>query len=441
MKTRTRQFTWIGHTRFGLGVLGIALSLALTATADAQTNGNDNAAADQKPTALTHPANPMIWDVDAMMEQAVQQISKRYSLNPQQEQYTRLLLTRRVREFLDEHESEVRELLQQSMDMQRGRAPNDKVSLQVWAQRALPLYQKASEAILEGNEEWGVILDESQKKIHDGDMNLMRSSFDGATNTLTQWSEGKGPALPTRKSPDDNTPTNATDDRVSDNPQPVRSQHIEENWKSYVSLFVQAYDLDKAAQNSAREKIFKEQYDKAQEYRQKRADDFARIEARLKALGKSDFNERKKLKDRQRDLERRIYELFIEMDERLQRLPTAAQVANVDATKKADLKKLYTALSGEHERQARKSRTTPKRTDTKAPKPGDAKTAAEKTPSETTAPKPDSEDKKPVADDDADASKKPKAEKPGEEEPAAKPEPDKKPDKNNTPKADERVAA
>ncbi|MCA9255030.1 MAG: hypothetical protein KDA33_05305, partial [Phycisphaerales bacterium] len=337
------------HTRFGAlmtALSGLCVAVALTLTTPAY--GQDDKPADEaKPTAVTHPQDPMIWDVDTMMEQAVQQISKRYSLNPQQEQYTRLLLTRRVREFLDEHETEARELLQESINMRTGKAKSDKVALQIWSQRAMPLYEEASRAILEGNEEWGVILTPEQKVIHDGDLDLMRKSFDGATKTMKLWSEGKGPALtvPRNTNPKGDTPTDAGG--VAPNPPRMPILNIEDNWKSYVNMFVSAYELDQSAQNSAREKILKEQYAKAQKYRESRAADFERIASRIKTLGANQQTERKKLLERQQLLERRIYDLFVEMDERLHKLPTAAQAANVSADKKQQLETLYAALAGD----------------------------------------------------------------------------------------------
>lgn len=360
MKIDKRRHTQFGFSRLGMG-LCFVLGLALSAPVFGQTTekADDANTAAEKPTALTHPNNPMIWDVDTMMEQAVQQISKRYNLNPKQEEYTRLLLKRRVNEFLDQHEVEVRELLQESIDMRKDPSKAGTVALQVWAQRALPLYEEAAQAIIDGNEEWGVILTDDQKKIHNADMDLMKKSFSAATNTITAWSEGKGPALTpiaSARKPSTNADDKNDGKGVTNKPVSVVRPNIEENWKSYVILFAEAYGLDQAATNSANEKIYKEQYDKAQQYRESKADEFARIQHRLDTLSRTDYREREKLQDRKQDLERRIYDLFIEMDERLQRLPTAAQSANVDAKKKKDLENLYAALSGKRSREARKAR-------------------------------------------------------------------------------------
>ncbi|HWL93220.1 MAG TPA: hypothetical protein VNT79_06770, partial [Phycisphaerae bacterium] len=144
-----------------------------------------------RPTSKSHPNDPMLWDAEQMMDEAVMQIGRRYTLTPQQEEYTRLLLKKRVREFLDQHETEVRELLQESIDMKLGRKENDPKSMMKWAARAMPIYDAAKTAILDGNHEWGVILDEKQKELHEKDLHLMSTNFSNVTTTLRNWEEGK----------------------------------------------------------------------------------------------------------------------------------------------------------------------------------------------------------------------------------------------------------
>ena len=108
---------------------------------------------DEPPTAKTHPNDPMIWNVDAMVEDAILQIARRYNLNKAQEEYTRLLLTQRVRVFLKIHEDDVRQLLKESIDFRTGLKPATPEAIMDWAERAMPVYDAAREAILGGNKE------------------------------------------------------------------------------------------------------------------------------------------------------------------------------------------------------------------------------------------------------------------------------------------------
>ena len=431
MKTNTFNRTGVRSNEIGL--FGVCIIAALATTAPVL--GQDDKAKPEKakPTALTHPQSPMLWDVGTMMEQAVQQISKRYSLSPAQEEYTRMLLKRRVGEFLDEHESEVRQLLQESFDMRTGRIKADKVTLQIWSERAMPLYEKAADAILEGNKQWGDILTEDQKRVHDGDMALMVRGFDGMKKTLGDWSEGKGRPLNPIKTPNPNKPNQnvKTGAGVSENPGPVQRVHVEDNWFSYVQMFIRTFSLDQSAKNSAEKKIYKEQFNKAKRYRQSRAAEFNRIKKRMASLGKRDFKEREKLRNQKNQMERRVYDIFIQMDKRLKKLTTAQQIANVDAEKKKNLEALYAALSGA-------SITKKKTTTSKAEK---ATTKPEVTPKKSAKPEPKTE--KPEATEKPAPKKvvKPEPPKAKEAKPSDKPKAKEEPKKKEDPKSGKEVAA
>lgn len=404
-----------------------AVLLLFTTDVRAQNKGENSAA---PPTAQTHPTQPMLWDVETMMEQAVQQISKRYSLNAQQESYTRLLLKNRVQAFLDEHEAEVRELLQESIDMRMDPSKADPTSLKMWAERAMPLYQKASQAILEGNEEWGDILNDDQKQIHDGDMRLMRSSFEGVTRTMQQWKEGHGklsggtkPVTTKQPTSNSDAASDKTDGAVSNPQKPVEAHNIEDNWLSYVNMFVSAYNLEEAAKVSAKEKIYKEQFNKAARYRQRRAMQFDRIAKQLKQLPPTEATKRQAVQERLRKLERPIYDYFVEMDERLKTLPTASQAAEVDTTRKSQLEQLYVALSGKNNRKSVPGRSDKTDTPKETPKPKQAETTAPK----ATSSKPSDDVEKPTTTDSVKPAKKDDAESADADEKSEKPDSEKKP--------------
>src|SRR5262249_16481419 len=139
---------------------------------------------DQPITSQTHPNNPELWNVDAMMEDAVKQISRHYNLTKEQEDFTRLLLIKRTKPFLSQYEHDVRELLKESIDMRQGLKPGGADAFKKWAERAEPIYDAAKKAILDGNKEWRVVLNPDQLKIHDNDLALMNTNFEQVTRTL-----------------------------------------------------------------------------------------------------------------------------------------------------------------------------------------------------------------------------------------------------------------
>src|SRR5262245_35722719 len=84
-------------------------------------------------TPETDPQSPGLWNTDIMMEAAVQQLARRYNLNKDQEAYTRKLLTSRVRAFLKDHESELRSLLTEAIDLQRNPTRADSKRMENWS--------------------------------------------------------------------------------------------------------------------------------------------------------------------------------------------------------------------------------------------------------------------------------------------------------------------
>ncbi|MCG8408824.1 MAG: hypothetical protein MI923_26760 [Phycisphaerales bacterium] len=307
-----------------------------------QKTGDTNSES-SKPTAKTHPYDPMIWDVDQMMEDAVMQITLRYNLNKSQEEYTRLLLTTRVRSFLDDYEGDIRELLQESIEYRRGMMDSDPESLKQWADRAGPIYEAAQDAILSGNMAWREILDDEQRKTHDRDLKLMERNFSSVTKRLVAWQDGKGKLGPGE--PISNGPRQTSGSRVSPNPPGQISAELEDNWTRYVNEFIKVYKLDEKQQNSAREKIHKYYLNEAKRYRAKKKAQFTDLDKKLASKGpKAD---RTKIVHEKIQLLQPIYKMFGKMAQRLDDLRTSEQKVNVDSDKKKELDRLHKQFSGQ----------------------------------------------------------------------------------------------
>lgn len=301
------------------------------------------------PTAKTHPNDPMLWDAEKMMDDAVDQISARYKLTDQQKEYTRLFLRKRVREFLDQYETDVRELLQEQIDIRLGKKSGDKDAMSKWATRAAPIYEAAKNAIMDGNHEWGEILDASQKEIHNKDLGLMERNFASVTKTLKDYEEGRGPAIGPRGA-------NLANGGVGPNPQTFTRTEIEDQWIAYVERFISAYKLDDAKKIAAREKIHKDQLEKAKQYREANKDKFRKIEDERKLITvEMTADERMKrireLDKRKKELEIPIRAMFVDMCRRLDALPSSKQQSEVSEVNKKFLADLHKRLAGESTKQ------------------------------------------------------------------------------------------
>ena len=311
-------------------------------------------AGEQKVTAQTHPNNPELWNTEQMMDDAVVQISRRYNLNDAQSEYTRLLLTGRVRAFLDIHEKDIRELLRESIDLRLGKSLGSPQAYQKWAERAAPIYLAAQNAILEGNAEWREILDETQKVTHDADLAAMHANFEQVSRMLETWRAGNAPPMLANAQQAQNAQqtglsgggtATAQQGRVSDPQQPVIQRQVEDSWLAYVNRFIDTYKLDDKQAISARDKIYKDIRDQATRYRDQKRSEFAALDAEtLSAKPKWDKQE---IERRRKKLERPIGDLFTTLDQRLRTLPDQKQLQGADAEKIRQLEAWYKMLAGQ----------------------------------------------------------------------------------------------
>lgn len=330
-------------------------SAASAMRVEAQTSTTIPAAASDA-TPQTHPNDPMLWNVDRMMEDAVQQISKRYSLNPEQEKYTRLMLTQRVRLFLKDHESEVRTLLKEQLDWKIGFKTATAESMADWATRAKPLYEDAMRAILDGNREWGEILSDSQKKIHLGDMNQMNVNFDGVKQLLRRWEDGGG--LPNEVNPRAQVATG--DRRPPPPPPPPWTAHkIEDMWETYVIKFIAVYGLDEKQANAAHS-IKKEMLGEAAKYRESRKTDFDEMIA-SSGDPKKPSNPEETRKKKQM-LERPIRAMFVKMAGRLDGLLSQSQREGIKPEDKQLLESIVKSYSSDSTVPIKPQKTEPAQT-------------------------------------------------------------------------------
>lgn len=369
------------------------------------------------PTPKTHPKDPMAWNVELMMEEAVLQISRRYNLNKAQEEYTRLLLTRRVRKFLEGHEDDVRQLLKESIELRLGLKEGTPEAYKDWAGRAAPVYEAAKKAIWDGNMEWGEILTPEQKILHKKDLDQMEANFKQVTQVMGSMKEGKGLVWNTRRTTKAAERT-SSEGRVTPNSAVVRKQFMEANWLNYIERFIQTYKLDEKQQNAARAGIHKVMHAKARAHREKHKLEFLKIETELASLAlhpEKGKDKREALHQRKKKLEKPIRDMFIDMHRRLVGLLRAEQRAKADPEQKIILDEMYKRLSDQFEDKKTAVPGATSRPDAKPTEPDASDTASKEATSKPATSKPAaSEDVTPSQPKAKDTNTK------GEAEPKAK---------------------
>jgi hypothetical protein len=327
-----RRRLWVACYAAGLLVLSLAVTVRAQATGGMSTPTTTKPA---ESTPQTDPRNPSLWNADRMMEDAVQTLTRRYNLNPEQEAYTRKLLTTRVRAYLADHETELRQLIRESLEMQIDPRKANAENYKRWGERARPLFERAKKDILEGNKEWGEILNDAQKQIHKFDLDMMAQNFGQIDNLITKWSAGKYAPGDTSPKPPPQIAQD-TQHRVSRNPASVERKTLEDIWQVYVTSYGSTFRFNPEQVNSARA-ILQDCRARAQAYRDRRKSEMTQIDARVNeasaamaraAAGPDSQAANARLLEAnasKAELEAPIGDIFKDLQQRMDEIPTKSQ--------------------------------------------------------------------------------------------------------------------
>lgn len=266
-------------------------------------------------------SSPLYWGVDQIMDNYIKQMTRYYNLTPEQEEYTRGLMSKRVKQFLSDYEKDVRWLAAEMFDYQMKKEMPPAEIAKEWGTRGRPLLNAIRQEVMSGNQEWRKVLNEAQLKQHDRDLELMEEEFNKLTDRFERWSHG------------DVQPTDFPG-AVSNQPRTVRRN--EDAWQYYVRYFIQTYNLDEGQRQTAYSAL-RELQEEAKKYREAHKDRYAKldaVEAQVAASGpKTDPEELKHLKEQnaklaqqRRELDRPISEgMFNRLKNMLEAIPTSDQ--------------------------------------------------------------------------------------------------------------------
>ena len=268
--------------------------------------------------------SPLTWSVEPIIDNYVGQMTRYYNLTKDQEEYTRQLLTQRVKRFLNDYEGDVRSLFHEYMYLQvEGKMPTAEQAKEL-ARRGGPLVAAMKKEILDGNKKWREILDEKQQKIHDRDLEQMNRTFDELDERINRWSKG------------DVRPTDFPGSNTRLGPLPQKPMPPEDAWQFKVNSFIMEYNLD-AGQRETAQSILRELRGEATRYRERNKEKLSALNARVQEITdsgpKTDPDERKKAAETVKKVyeeintvERPIREdLWRQLLSRLDRIPTEEQ--------------------------------------------------------------------------------------------------------------------
>ncbi len=286
-------------------------------------------------------ARPAAATLELIMKRAVHNIAARYNLNDVQTEETDKLMKREVYRFLEQHENEVWPIIRDLLAAQL-QPPDDHEKMKRIGKAARPLAKLAKEAIFKANEEWRLILTPEQRDMHDFDLEEMRFTFGKIDENFEEWEAGqpteKGifpePRITDRGPP---RPTRPPQGRL---PEPKRETFDPNRiFATLVEEFIKEYELDKGQITSAKS-ILEEFKGRANNYREAKKHEFAKIAARQQeAMKNRDLAAVKKADTDRKELLKPVYTLCAEMEDRLKRLLRTEQIQrHAEMTKETEQK-------------------------------------------------------------------------------------------------------
>jgi len=269
------------------------------------------------------------FNVDSMMDQAVENISRRYNLNRSQNEYTREMMYREVNRFLREHQDEIypliRDLTQAGFSGQN-LTPDQRMRL---GKAAKPLIDAAKKAILDSNAQWRNVLSEDQKGLHDWDLREMEGQFEQIHGNIDKLAAGEAVDNPFFPEPKPITPEPPRPKKPGEQSMvpagPVVERSDASPFDVCVENFIKDYELDAAQQETARS-FLREYKEYVETYRKSHKNEFDAIEKKLnEARNSGDIAKAKEAEAEQEKLNARIRQFLEEMRQRLMTIPREAQ--------------------------------------------------------------------------------------------------------------------
>ncbi len=232
--------------------------------------------------------------------------------------------------------------------------PTAKDRVQAWAERTTPVFDRFRAQLNQGMAEFRELLTYFQRVKFEIDALKLGVGMKLAEGKLEQWKKGEfdendfweAPAAERKRrraerrrrkeeaekiaEADAAAPAGPTSADASTTPPPVQTDQIAVEliaWDRYVEEFIRIYALDEG-QRDAVLSVLSELKDRAIAHRDRRRDDMAKLEHRIKTFSGAD-DELSDLKQRLTELYGPIDEMFKELNRRVEQIPTEKQRARV----------------------------------------------------------------------------------------------------------------
>ncbi|MCH7526220.1 MAG: hypothetical protein IID39_02180 [Planctomycetes bacterium] len=318
---------------FGKGVTWGVLSALIwvpLAAGDPKSGGSSKS----EDTAAAKREVQGLWNVDSILDTAVQNLSRRYNLNEEQTAFTDEMMKTRVTRFLDAHQSEIWPLIRDlALYQRKGSMPDATIAKEI-GPKALKILSEAKDEIYRSNKEWREILTPDQRKVHDFDLRDMDQKFAAMERNFGEWAEGRPreagifpPARKLSKQP----PTPKKPRSVKKIKTDGSTAPYDLLFDAYLRNFIVDYELN-AGQIEAANSILREVKQRALVIGVGQKKKRLAIERALRlARAEQDTEKTRLLNGARKELQEPLSDLLKELKDRLDQIPDEAQRARAEA--------------------------------------------------------------------------------------------------------------
>lgn len=273
-----------------------------------------------------------IWPSQRMMELLItrwgEDVAVQYELDDEQRKQLREGMLDRWPKFFQENRAEIQPVINDFLEMRLELEPPTKEVVKEWTDRALPLFKKFRRELNDGAKEFREVLTPRQRTKFEVEMFKFGAGMNLAEAKLNLWAKGEfeerevwdPPRAERRRR---RQAEMKESDETKEDENPILAEL--DLWEQYVQEFIRNYELDDGQRTAARS-ILSELKQRAADYAQRNRREVMQLEARLDDPEKTD-EEAAVLKKQIVELYGPVDEMFTELQNRLEQLPTSAQRA------------------------------------------------------------------------------------------------------------------
>lgn len=303
----------------------------------------------RSPDSITEVPSAGFWPTERLTRSLIrrwaQQIEREYDLRPDQFRQVEQHLLERWPKFLKENRGEIQPLVNEFFELRMDVEPPTAEQVSDWSSRVMPVFERTRHHLEVGQQQFRGMLTASQQAKFDRDRIAMVAAMSLFEGKLREWSTGEyelrefwddTPQYRDRIAREQAAETQAEADAARDEaPRDEGSAGSDEfpkriaaelnAWEKHVAEFCDKYELDRSQRNTANS-VLREMLLRAETYARANRQ---RILAVERIIDGDELVDQPEFDAELKAVFGPIDNMFSELDERLMRLPTDAQLRRV----------------------------------------------------------------------------------------------------------------